>query len=113
MAPSNKQRPPFRAEHLGSLLRPKDLTEKRLKLDNAKALEVAQDKELHAIEDRAIDEIVKAQLDLGYHAITDGEYRRHQFWGTFFPNLEGFEEIMNPEWDIFRLYVPDTAAFSK
>lgn len=113
MVSENKQRPPFRAEHLGSLLRPKDLTEKRLKLDDAKALEIVHDKELHAIEDRAINEIVKEQLDLGYHAITDGEYRRHQFWGTFFPNLEGFEEVMNPEWDIFRLYVPDTAAFSR
>lgn len=110
--PANKQRPPFRAEHLGSLLRPKDLTEKRIKLDEAKALEIVQDKELHAIEDRAIREIVKTQLDLGFRAINDGEYRRHQFWGTFFPNLEGFEEI-KPDWDMFRLYVPDTAAFSE
>ncbi|KAI0133991.1 5-methyltetrahydropteroyltriglutamate-homocysteine methyltransferase [Xylariales sp. AK1849] len=108
----NKQRPPFRAEHLGSLLRPKDLSDKRVKLDGAKALEIIQDKELHAIEDRSIDDIVKVQLDLGFHAITDGEYRRHQFWGTFFPNLEGFEEI-NPDWDMFRLYVPDTAAFTE
>ncbi|KAI1874325.1 uncharacterized protein JN550_002904 [Neoarthrinium moseri] len=109
----NKQRPPFRAEHLGSLLRPKELTEKRVKLDSAKALEIAQDKELHAIEDKAINKIVKSQLDLGFHAITDGEYRRHQFWGTFFPNLQGFEEISNPSWDMFRLYVPDTAAFTE
>lgn len=111
--PTNKQRPPFRAEHLGSLLRPKELVEKRIKLDEKKALEIAQDKELHELEDKSIDEIVKLQLDLGYHAINDGEYRRHQFWGTFFPNLEGFEEIQNPSWDIFRMYVPDTAAFSK
>ncbi|ETS81154.1 hypothetical protein PFICI_06156 [Pestalotiopsis fici W106-1] len=110
--PSNKQRPPFRAEHLGSLLRPKDLTEKRIKLDDAKALEILQDEELHAIEDRSIREIVKLQLDLGFHAINDGEYRRHQFWGTFFPNLEGFEEI-SPDWDMFRLYVPDIAAFTE
>ncbi|KAK9414500.1 hypothetical protein SUNI508_11210 [Seiridium unicorne] len=109
---SNKQRPPFRAEHLGSLLRPKDLTEKRIQLDEAKALEIVQDQELHAIEDRAIKEIVKTQLDLGFHAINDGEYRRHQFWGTFFPNLQGFEEI-SPDWDMFRLYVPDTAAFTE
>lgn len=110
---TNKQRPPFRAEHMGSLLRPKEITEKRVALDNAKALEIEQDKELHELEDRSINEIVKAQLDLGYHAITDGEYRRHQFWGTFFPHLQGFEEIQNPEWDMFRLYVPDTAAFSE
>lgn len=110
---TNKQRPPFRAEHMGSLLRPKEITEKRVALDNAKALEIEQDKELHELEDRSINEIVKAQLDLGYHAITDGEYRRHQFWGTFFPHLQGFEEIQNPEWDMFRLYVPDTAAFTE
>lgn len=110
---TNKQRPPFRAEHLGSLLRPKEITDKRIALDNAKALEIAQDKELHTLEDNAINEIVKVQLDLGFHAIGDGEYRRHQFWGTFFPNLDGFEEIPNPDWDMFRLYVPDTAAFSK
>jgi methionine synthase II (cobalamin-independent) len=110
---TNKQRPPFRAEHMGSLLRPKEITERRVALDNAKALEIEQDKELHELEDRSINEIVKAQLDLGYHAITDGEYRRHQFWGTFFPHLQGFEEIQNPEWDMFRLYVPDTAAFTE
>ncbi|KAI1501319.1 5-methyltetrahydropteroyltriglutamate-homocysteine methyltransferase [Biscogniauxia marginata] len=109
----NKQRPPFRAEHLGSLLRPKELTEKRIKLDAAKAVDIAKDNELKAIEDNAINEIVKVQLDLGFHAINDGEYRRHQFWGTFFPNLEGFEEIMNPDWEMFRAYVPDTAAFTE
>ncbi|KAK7947111.1 methyltetrahydropteroyltriglutamate-homocysteine s-methyltransferase [Apiospora hydei] len=110
---TNKQRPPFRAEHLGSLLRPKEITDKRIALDNAKALEIVQDKELSTLEDNAINEIVKVQLDLGFHAIGDGEYRRHQFWGTFFPNLEGFEEIPNPDWDMFRLYVPDTAAFTE
>ncbi|KAH9907055.1 5-methyltetrahydropteroyltriglutamate-homocysteine methyltransferase [Xylariomycetidae sp. FL2044] len=110
---ANKQKPPFRAEHLGSLLRPQALTEKRIKLDNAKALEIAKDTELHELEDKAINEIVKLQLDLGFHAINDGEYRRHQFWGTFFPNLEGFEEIMNPDWEMFRMYVPDTAAFTE
>ncbi|KAI1488277.1 5-methyltetrahydropteroyltriglutamate-homocysteine methyltransferase [Biscogniauxia mediterranea] len=110
---TNKQRPPFRAEHLGSLLRPKELTEKRLQLDAAKAVDISKDPELKAIEDRAINEIVKLQLDLGFHAINDGEYRRHQFWGTFFPNLQGFEEIMNPDWEMFRMYVPDTAAFTE
>lgn len=111
--PANKQRPPFRAEHMGSLLRPANLTAKRIQLDDAKALEIAQDKELHAIEDQSIKDIVKLQLELGYHALNDGEYRRHQFWGTFFPNLEGFDEIQNPSWDMFRMYVPDIAAFSK
>jgi hypothetical protein len=129
----NKQRPPFHAEHLGSLLRPRVLTEKRMQLDGLSALDIKKDEELHRLEDDAIDDIVKVQLDLGFHAITDGEYRRsakeyliimfrpsltrqairHQFWGVFFPSLDGFEEIMNPSWDMFRTYVPDTAAFSE
>ncbi|KAI1823386.1 5-methyltetrahydropteroyltriglutamate-homocysteine methyltransferase [Xylaria intraflava] len=108
-----KQRPPFRAEHLGSLLRPRELTERRVQLDDAKALDIGHDEKLHAIEDKAINEIVKLQLDLGFHAINDGEYRRHQFWGTFFPNLEGFEEIPMPDWGMFRMYVPDIAAFTE
>ena len=33
------------------------------------------------------------------------------FWGTFFPGLEGFEEIKNPDVDMFRNYMPDIAAF--
>lgn len=98
---------------MGSLLRPKELVEKRIQLDDKKAVDIVKDAELHALEDTAINDIVKLQLDLGFHAINDGEYRRHQFWGTFFPNLDGFEEIQNPSWDIFRMYVPDTAAFSE
>lgn len=115
MAATNKnhQRPPFRAEHLGSLLRPQQLVDKRVALDGEKALVIANDKELHAIEDKAIDEIIKEQLDLGFHAVNDGEYRRHQFWGTFFPALDGMEEIQDPPLDMFRLYVPDLAAFSE
>ncbi|KAF3760448.1 UROD/MetE-like protein [Cryphonectria parasitica EP155] len=109
----NHQRPPFRAEHLGSLLRPQKLVDKRVALDGQKAVVIANDKELHAIEDEAINEIVKLQLDLGFHAVNDGEYRRHQFWGTFFPALEGMEEIEDPPLDMFRLYVPDLAAFTE
>lgn len=112
-AQKNFQRPPFRAEHMGSLLRPQALVDKRVALDGKKAVEIANDKELRGLEDKSIDDIVKLQLDLGYHAVNDGEYRRHQFWGTFFPALEGMEEIQDPPLDMFRLYVPDLAAFSK
>lgn len=111
MPRANHQRPPFRAEHLGSLLRPKDISEYRVKLDDKKALDILSDKDLREMEDKAIAKVVKLQLDLGFHAVNDGEYRRHQFWGTFFPSLEGFEEIMNPPLEMFRLYVPDIAAF--
>jgi len=111
MAAKNHQRPPFRAEHMGSLLRPKALTEKRTALDGKKAVEIAADEELNQLEEQGVRDIVKIQLDLGFHAVTDGEYRRHQFWGNFFPGLEGFEEVDAPSWDIFRMYVPDIAAF--
>ncbi|KAK5659893.1 hypothetical protein OQA88_13356 [Cercophora sp. LCS_1] len=109
----NHQRPPFRAEHMGSLLRPQKLSEKRVELDGKDAIAITQDKELQSLEDEAINDIVKVQLNLGYHPVTDGEYRRHQFWGTFFPGLEGFEEISDPPLDMFRLYVPDLAAFTE
>ncbi|KAL5373954.1 hypothetical protein PMIN06_008458 [Paraphaeosphaeria minitans] len=96
--------PPFRAEHLGSLKRPQSLLDARYK-------EGKSDEELRPLEDKAIADIVKTQRDLGFHAISDGEYRRHMFWGTFWPALDGMEEIQNPPLDTFRLYVPDIAAF--
>lgn len=75
IAKKNFQRPPFRAEHLGSLLRPQKLVDKRVALDGQKAVVIANDKELRAIEDEAINEVVKLQLNLGFHAVNDGEYR--------------------------------------
>jgi methionine synthase II (cobalamin-independent) len=71
------QRPPFRAEHLGSLLRPAALLDVRHKIDKGqKGLE----NYLKAIEDISVKEIVREQLDLGFHPVSDGEYRRHMFW---------------------------------
>jgi len=109
MSTTLHQRPPFRAEHLGSLLRPKPLLDERHLLDAKKG----DQKKLAAVEDTSIQSIVKDQLDLGFHAVTDGEYRRHMFWGTFFPGLDGFEEITDFGIDIFRMYVPDIAAFTE
>lgn len=103
-APRN---PPFRAEHLGSLKRPDNLLAARRDVHEHKA---ASDS-LPSIEDQAIKDIVKIQQDCGFHAISDGEYRRHMFWGTFFPSLKGFTEIQGPDANIFRPYVPDIAAF--
>lgn len=69
MAP--KQTPPFRAEHVGSLLRPDYLLEARKKFDNK---EVTQEG-LRELEDRAIVEAVNLQREVGIRGITDGEYR--------------------------------------
>ncbi|KAK3672405.1 hypothetical protein LTR78_007712 [Recurvomyces mirabilis] len=103
-APRN---PPFRAEHLGSLLRPSKLLQKRQAIYDKKD----SGSDLSALEDECVREVVKLQQDCGFHAISDGEYRRHMFWGTFFPSLNGMKEITGPDPKIFRQYVPDIAAF--
>ncbi|KAH1301730.1 hypothetical protein KXX11_003586 [Aspergillus fumigatus] len=99
--------PPFRAEHLGSLLRTKEL----LKVKTAFEKGQASAAELKAVEERDIKDIVETQKKLGYAALSDGEYCRHMFWGSFFPGLEGFEEVTDFDADIFRPYAPDVAAF--
>jgi methionine synthase II (cobalamin-independent) len=63
--------PPFRAEHLGSLLRPKELLEKRAAFEN-KQLSV---EEVTKAEDDAVTKVVKVQTDAGFRAVSDGEYR--------------------------------------
>ena len=64
--------PPFRAEHLGSLKRPRTLLNKRDDFDkNACTAE-----ELSKVEDEAIKAIVQMQRDVGIKSITDGEFRR-------------------------------------
>ncbi|RFU25536.1 hypothetical protein B7463_g10800, partial [Scytalidium lignicola] len=99
--------PPFRAEHLGSLLRPSDFLKKKSAFEKG---EITQ-QQLTTAEDEAISAVVKVQLDAGFRAITDGEYRRAVFWGTFFEELEGMTEIRQPSMDLFRPYVPDIAGF--
>lgn len=65
--------PPFRAEHIGSLKRPQNLLVARAAFDDKKCtLE-----ELKAIEDEAIDNIVKVQMDARVGCISDGEFRRY------------------------------------
>ncbi|KAL2434174.1 hypothetical protein ABEF95_014914 [Exophiala dermatitidis] len=109
MSSSIHRNPPYRAEHLGSLLRTDKLLETRHAWEAGKATE----EELRAVEDADIRDVVKLQLDLGFHAITDGEYRRHMFWGSFWPGLEGMEEVAEPSPDLFRMYIPDIAAFTE
>ncbi|KAK0336753.1 hypothetical protein LTR91_014132 [Friedmanniomyces endolithicus] len=106
---SASREPPFRAEHLGSLLRPSKLLKKR------QAIHQKQDTSdgLRQLEEDSIREIVQIQTDCGFRGISDGEYVRHMFWGTFFPTLNGMKEISGPDLSlsIFREYVPDIAAF--
>ena len=78
-------KPPFRADHVGSLLRPAELREARAKA-KAGALMRA---ELHEVEDRCIRATVAKQESIGLRGVTDGEYRR-DFWHLdFMSQLEG------------------------
>lgn len=77
MSTTLHQRPPFRAEHLGSLLRPTQLLDIRHRIDKG---ENGLENDLKSAEDSSVRDIVKEQLDLGFHPISDGEYRRHMFW---------------------------------
>lgn len=51
-------------------------------LNKRHAIQQKKDTEegLHELEDQSIRDIVKIQQDIGFHAISDGEYRRHMFW---------------------------------
>ena len=78
-------RPPFRADQVGSLLRPPELRAAR-----EKALEGRYDGgALRELEDRCIREIIRLQESAGLHAITDGEYRRSSFHADFIEKLAG------------------------
>jgi 5-methyltetrahydropteroyltriglutamate--homocysteine methyltransferase len=78
--------PPFRADHVGSFLRPAYLLEARDQFFNQKTISAAQ---LRAVEDKAITEIVKFQADVGLKSITDGEFRRTYFHIDFLEQLGG------------------------
>ena len=84
----NRTTPPFRADHVGSFLRPKELLEARDRHFKQNAITRAQ---LRTVEDKAIRDIVKLQEDWGLQGITDGEYRRTYFHVDFLEQLEGVE----------------------
>jgi 5-methyltetrahydropteroyltriglutamate--homocysteine methyltransferase len=83
---SNRNTPPFRADHVGSFLRPSYLLEAREAFFTRKAISAEQ---LREVEDRAIAEIVKFQRDVGLSSITDGEFRRTYFHIDFLQQLGG------------------------
>jgi 5-methyltetrahydropteroyltriglutamate--homocysteine methyltransferase len=79
--------PPFRADHVGSLLRPIEVAAARA--DHAVGkLDMAG---LAAIEDRAITHAIARQEEVGLHAVTDGELRRASWHWDFLGGLEGVE----------------------
>jgi 5-methyltetrahydropteroyltriglutamate--homocysteine methyltransferase len=84
---SQRTVPPFRADHVGSFLRPKALLDARERRRKGE-ISAAQ---LREVEDGAIREVVRFQEDLGLQGITDGEYRRTYFHVDFLEQLDGVE----------------------
>ncbi|MGE0226364.1 MAG: 5-methyltetrahydropteroyltriglutamate--homocysteine S-methyltransferase [Acetobacteraceae bacterium] len=102
MAIAVRSVPPFRADHVGSLLRPKPLQEARA----ACKAGTLSPEALRAVEDRCIAEAIRRQEDLGLRAVTDGEYRRAYWHYDFVGGLNGVE-IYEPEQKIqFKGNVP-------
>ena len=79
--------PPFRADHVGSLLRPAALKEARTK----HAAKQITDAQLAEIEDREIEKVVKKQEEVGLKLATDGEFRRSWWHFDFYKGLDGVE----------------------
>jgi methionine synthase II (cobalamin-independent) len=101
---STRTSPPFRADHVGSLLRPK-------RLHDARAEHAAgriDDATLHGVEDEAIAEAVRRQEEVGLRSVTDGEFRRASWHMDFIYALDGISkeaghiavQFHNPEGDI-------------
>ncbi len=79
MANSAPHNPPFRAEHIGSLLRPPELLKARAEHEAGRL----STGELRKLEDELIRKAVALQEDIGLRSITDGEYRRGVFYADF------------------------------
>jgi 5-methyltetrahydropteroyltriglutamate--homocysteine methyltransferase len=80
-------KPPFRADHVGSLLRTATLKKAREKRANGEISAAA----LSEVEDREIDNVIRGQEDVGLKSITDGEFRRTSWNYDFLERLEGVE----------------------
>jgi 5-methyltetrahydropteroyltriglutamate--homocysteine methyltransferase len=85
---SMRTKPPFRADHVGSLLRPAALKEARAKFAKGEIDAAA----LKAVEDREIERVIKKQEEVGLKSVTDGEFRRSWWHLDFLWGLDGAEK---------------------
>jgi 5-methyltetrahydropteroyltriglutamate--homocysteine methyltransferase len=85
-----RTRPPFRADHVGSLLRPAALKDARLQRERG---EISAEK-LTEVEDRAIEALIARQEAIGLKSITDGEFRRASWQTDFLQALDGIETFL-------------------
>jgi methionine synthase II (cobalamin-independent) len=84
---AQRTKPPFRADHVGSLLRSASLKDARARHEKG---EITSG-ELKAVEDREIEKVVKKQEEIGLRAVTDGEFRRSWWHFDFYKGLDGVE----------------------
>ena len=84
-----RNKPPFRADHVGSLLRPPELLAAR---DDHAAGHIDSD-QLRAVEDEAIRDVVAMQKEVGLQSATDGEFRRSSWHMDFIYQLGGVEQV--------------------
>ena len=85
-------KPPFRADQVGSLLRPGVLAQTRAKFRNG---EISSG-DLKAVEDKCIRQAIQRQESLGLQAVTDGEMRRDWWHLDFMVQLDGVTAVVNP-----------------
>ena len=83
--------PPFHADHVGSLLRPKALLDARA----ARLAGQMSAAELRAVEDRCIREVVQLQQDIGLQSVTDGEFRRGSWHMDFLYQVGGVTKVQD------------------
>ena len=95
---ADPSRPPFRADHVGSLLRPPELHAARAK---AKAGEISA-AALGEIEDRCIADAIARQEAAGIRSITDGEFRREAWHYDFLCGLDGIEQTAPHQGPTFK-----------
>src|SRR6187397_256155 len=87
---TQRTKPPFRADHVGSILRTAPVKDARAKREKGE-ITAAQLKE---VEDREIEKIIKKQEEIGLKLATDGEFRRSWWHFDFFRSLEGVTSIV-------------------
>src|SRR5476651_9758 len=84
--------PPFRADHVGSLLRPRILKEARERILGPKPdFAPHTSMELRALEDECIPEVIAMQERVGLRAATDGEFRRQSFLWEMIRSWDGID----------------------
>lgn len=98
--------PPFKYDVVGSFLRPNYLKKAREEFAN-KTIDA---KQLKAIEDKALQELVAKEKEVGLQAVTDGEFRRRYWHLDFLADLDGVEEIKADHWSVhFKGHQPKAA----